>query len=287
MQKPVSKVLACYDGSVPAGAAIEVAARLLPRAQAQVTYVWSPPFASEALRRRLWHGRAGVNEFVAAIEREGEAEAHRLAAMGVALAGVQGWDAAPLVQRTYGGEGLQLAQLAEHVGADLIVAGSRGLDGARAVFGSVSDVAVHYAPCPVLVVPYPLLEADRAALGKGPVVVGWDGSSGAETAHRVAARLFPDRAVVPVFVQDGNGPAERTIAGLKKLPKAGSSVEHGRSVAAALASQARTEHAAVLAVGSLGRSALHEIVLGSVAMATLHHAYRPVLVVPHRYAADR
>jgi len=36
----------------------------------------------------------------------------------------------------------------------------------------------------------------------------------------------------------------------------------------------------MLVVGSRGRSAIREILLGSVAMATLHHAYRPVMVVP-------
>ena len=40
--------------------------------------------------------------------------------------------------------------------------------------------------------------------------------------------------------------------------------------------------AAVLVVGSRGRSALREILLGSVAMAALHHSPRPVVVVPHR-----
>jgi nucleotide-binding universal stress UspA family protein len=36
----------------------------------------------------------------------------------------------------------------------------------------------------------------------------------------------------------------------------------------------------VIVVGSRGRSARREILLGSVAMATLHRAHRPVLVVP-------
>ncbi|MBG0568682.1 universal stress protein [Actinoplanes aureus] len=286
MQVNDVKVLACYDGSVSAGVAIEVAARLLPRAHAQVAYVWAPPYGSEGLRRRLWHSIGGVNEFVDAIEREGEAEAHRLAAMGVVLAGAHGWDAAPLVQRTFGGEGVHLAQLAGETGVDLIVAGSRGLGGAKAVLGSVSDMIVHYAPCPVLIVPYPLLQAEHAALDSGPVVVGWDGSAGAEVTHRAVARLFPKRSVKPVFVPHGDVPAEHPAEGLTELPRLGVSVEHGRAVAAALAGAARDRHAALLAVGSLGHSTLREIVLGSVTLATLHHAFRPILVVPHRYTTD-
>jgi nucleotide-binding universal stress UspA family protein len=175
-------------------------------------------------------------------------------------------------------------QVAERSGADLIVVGARGLGGARAVFGSVSDVIVHYASCPVLVVPHPLLQPERAALGGGPIVVGWDGSAGSDAAFAVAAKFFPLREVVPVLVQDGVAPSGRTPAGLKKAPRTGIAVEHGRAVAAALCGRAEAEQAALLAVGSLGRSALHEIVLGSVAMAVLHHAGRPVLVVPHRGA---
>jgi nucleotide-binding universal stress UspA family protein len=54
----------------------------------------------------------------------------------------------------------------------------------------------------------------------------------------------------------------------------------GRAVAGALAKCARDRGAAVVVVGSRGRSAVEEIVLGSVAIATVHHAYRPVLVAP-------
>jgi nucleotide-binding universal stress UspA family protein len=280
------RVMLCYDGSVPAGAAIEVAARLLPHAHAQVTYVWTPPFASEPLRRRLWQGMSGVDDFVAAVEREGEAEAHRLAHAGVALAAAFGWEAEPLVRRTYGGEGFQLGELADEVDADLIVVGSRGLGGASAVLGSVSDVVVHYAPRPVLVVPHPLLQAERAVLDHGPLVLGWDGSAAAQSARQTAARLFPDRAVVPVYVKDGAQPPLRTTTGLVEVPLTDGHLERGRAVAAALGRQGRTDHAALIVVGSHGRSALREILLGSVTMATLHHAHRPVLVVPHRTAAD-
>ena len=52
-----------------------------------------------------------------------------------------------------------------------------------------------------------------------------------------------------------------------------------RGVASALVEYAREREAALLVVGSRGRSAVRQIILGSVAMATLHHAYRPVLVV--------
>jgi nucleotide-binding universal stress UspA family protein len=48
---------------------------------------------------------------------------------------------------------LEIVALAEELGADLIVMGSRGLGGVRrALIGSVSDSVVRHAHCPVLVV---------------------------------------------------------------------------------------------------------------------------------------
>jgi len=48
---------------------------------------------------------------------------------------------------------LEIVALAEELGVDLIVTGSRGLGGVRrALMGSVSDSVVRHAHCPVLVV---------------------------------------------------------------------------------------------------------------------------------------
>ena len=70
----------------------------------------------------------------------------------------------------------------------------------------------------------------------------------------------------------GRRPARRSRHGPAGTP--------GRAVADALAGYASTRSAALVVVGSRGRSATRELLLGSVAMATLHHAHRPVLVVP-------
>ena len=276
------QVLVGYDGSPAASAAIDAGARLFPHAHAWIAHLWTPPFASTSLRQRLWSGTSHVNEFVEAVEREGEREAERTAAIGVTLAGAAGWDAEPLLVRSYGGEGLLLTELAEKMDPDLVLVGSRGLGGAQAVLGSVSDMVVHYAPRPVLVVPNPLLIAEYAALENGPVVVGFDGSPGAQTALETAARLFPDRTLMVVTVDDDNstGPSHVGDRAVTRLHVHGGHGVAGRTVAGALAGCARSQSAAALVVGSRGRSAVKEILLGSVAVATLHHAYRPVLVVP-------
>ena len=284
-----ARMMVGYDGSLAAGTAIEDAHLLLPRAHAWITYLWVPPFASEPLRRRLWTGTRGVDDYVAAIEREGGAEAARLAGIGVTIARAAGWEAEALVEHSYGGGGLQLAELAEKLDVDLIVLGSRGHGGARAILGSVSDAAAHYARRPVLVIPHPLLSTERAALAGGPILVGWDGSAGARQAVHAAQDLFGVRRIVLAAVHDGEPPQPAPLG--CELVDAGSTAGHplttGRAVAEALTQLAAEQCAAAVVVGSRGRSALREIMLGSVALATLHHSPRPVVVVPHRTAFDR
>ncbi|MET8307168.1 MULTISPECIES: universal stress protein [unclassified Micromonospora] len=284
----VRRVVVGYDGSPAASSAIEAGGLLFPGAHAWIAHLWTPPFASEELRRRLWTGTRNINVYVQAVEREGGREADRLTSMGVMLAGAAGWDAEPLVCRSYGGEGLQLAEAADEKQADVLLIGSRGLGGARAVLGSVSDMAVHYSPRPVLVVPHPLLTDEHAALADGPIVVGWDSSASAEAALTTARRLFPERDVVLVSVEsDGDSDSEKSPAvaapGDQHVTtvrvRAGAGAP-GRAVADALAAVAADRKASLLVVGSRGRSAVRKILLGSVAMATLHRAHRPVLVVP-------
>ena len=87
-------VLAGYDGSPDGANAIETGARLLPDLAAQVVHLWSPPFGSAELRRRLVQGAANLDEWAQALEREGAAEAERVAGDGVALARAAGWEGA-------------------------------------------------------------------------------------------------------------------------------------------------------------------------------------------------
>ncbi len=282
---PVSVILG-YDGSPGASAAIDAGALLLPRAHAWITYLWVPPFASDEVRRRLRAIARNVNELIEMVEREGKREAQRVVTVGVTLARAAGWDAEPLLKRTWGGEGLRIAQAAEEVHADLMLVGSRGLGGTKAVLGSVADMVVHYSTRPVVVVPYPMLEDEYAALADGPVVVGWDGSAGAETAFAAATRLFPERAALLVSVDEDTGaapPADPSGAGPRDVVRLNVDRGHGfhaRGISDALIATARDHNAGVVVVGSRGRSAAREILLGSVAMGTLHHCHRPVMVVP-------
>ena len=275
-----------YDGSPAAAAAIDAGARLFPGAHGYVTYLRVPPFASEQVRKRLWAQARNIDDLIAAEDREGEREARRITAMGVTLARAAGWDAEPRLERTYAAEGTAIAQIAEKLDADVVVVAARGLGGTDAVLGSVSDMVVHYCPRPVLVVPHPLLSEEYDALAEGPAVVGWDGSEGAYAALETAERLFPARSIVAVSAEDsadvpappGSAPGGRVthvhIGRGRGRP--------ARATANAVVAAADEQGAAVVVVGSRGRSAVREIVLGSVAMGVLHNSHRPVMVVANR-----
>jgi nucleotide-binding universal stress UspA family protein len=252
-------VLIGYDGSPDAAGAIELGARLLPGHAASIAHLWAVPFAASELRPRLSRRTATVQELIDLLDRESAAEAERIADEGVILAKAAGWDAVPVLKRAYGAEGLELAALAEQLHVDALVVGSRGLTGPRAALGSVSDQAAHASRVPVIVVPRLVLTAEREAVESGPLLVGDDGSEGAARAREAAAALLTGREIATFTVEDARS---------------------GRGVADGLVRRAQVIGAAAIVVGSRGRSAVREIMLGSTAMAVLHHADRPAMVVP-------
>jgi nucleotide-binding universal stress UspA family protein len=275
------RVVMGFDGSPAAASAIEAAALLLPGAQGWITYLWGPPFTGDQVGRRLRERIGNLDELVDAVEREGKFEAQRITATGVILATAAGWEAEPLLEKTYGAEGTAIVRAAEKVDADVVIVGARGLGGSEAVLGSVSDMVVHYCPRPILVVPHPLLSTEFDSLAAGPVVVAWDGSAGAEAALAAAGRIFGHRSIVAVSVDDdAEVPAPPTGGNVTHTHVRRTGVRRARGVAAAVVAAADDHDAAVVVVGSRGRSAVREILMGSVAMGTLHLSHRPVLVVP-------
>jgi nucleotide-binding universal stress UspA family protein len=275
------RVVMGFDGSPAAASAIEAAALLLPGAHGWITYLWGPPFTGDQVGRRLRERIGNLDDLVDAVEREGKFEAQRITATGVILATAAGWEAEPLLEKTYGAEGTAIVRAAEKVDADVVIVGARGLGGSEAVLGSVSDMVVHYCPRPILVVPHPLLSTEFDSLAAGPVVVAWDGSAGAEAALAAAGRIFGHRSIVAVSVDDdAEVPAPPTGGNVTHTHVRRTGVRRARGVAAAVVAAADDHDAAVVVVGSRGRSAVREILMGSVAMGTLHLSHRPVLVVP-------
>jgi nucleotide-binding universal stress UspA family protein len=254
-------LLVGFDGSVGATGAIELGARLLPGRNARIVHLWSPRFAVSELHARVARRTGSVRELIGLLESEARAQAARVAADGVTLAQAAGWTAEPLLKQAHGGEGLELAALAEELDPEALILGSRGPSGVHAVLGSVSYQAAHASPVPVLVVPRRVLSSERDDVATAPVLVGDDGSVGAERAAAAAHDLFPERRLHRFHVSDATS---------------------GRAVADGLLHRARDLRAALIVVGSRGRPATQEILLGSGAMAVLHRADRPVMVVPAR-----
>jgi len=275
-----TRALVGFDGSIAAAAAVEAAALLLPDVHGWITYLWVPPFTGDRVGRRLREQYGNVDDLIEAVEREGAFEAQRIMAMGVGLARAAGWEAEPLLEQTYGAEGTALVQAAEKVEADVVILGSRGLGGTDAILGSVSDMVVHYCSRPVLVVPHPLLSTEFDSLAAGPVMVGWDGSAGAEAALAAAGRIFRGRDIVALSVEDGaDGPPPPAHPGVTHTHVRPTGGRRDRGVAASMAAAAADRGAAAIVVGSRGRSAAREIIVGSVAMSMLHNSHRPVMVV--------
>lgn len=282
------KIMLGFDGSQPGWTAIDVAADLIPEAHAVLAHFWSSPIVDPEVRNRLTARAKDLDELTELAEQEGAERAEKLAGEAVTRAQAAGWHAEPLARRYFGGAGFELARAAEDAEADLVVVGARGLGGVKAVLGSTSDLLVHVSTVPVLVVPQQPEDAKSDAAKAGPVLVGYDGSEGSRKALAAAASILAGRNFVVATVRDADADVvQRDTLNLEGIGDADVIVlepEGGgtRSVATALSRCADERDASVIAVGSRGRSAAREILLGSAAMGVLHKAKKPVLVVPSR-----
>jgi nucleotide-binding universal stress UspA family protein len=142
-------IVICYDGSGSAGRAIEAAATLLGPRRSIVVDVAPPITPAESV--------ATISPVVpgAAFEQLNTDDASRVAAEGVRLARATGFEAearAVLGAPTWEA----VVDVADDVGAAVIVIGSRGLNGLRETFeGSLSHAVAEHAGRPVLIVPPP------------------------------------------------------------------------------------------------------------------------------------
>src|SRR5215203_4141144 len=200
----------------------------------------------------------------------------------------------------------EILDLAEEIGAGLILMGSRGLGPIkRLLLGSVAEGVVHHAPCPVLVT-----RGGGEAWPPERVVIGDDGSEAAQGAGALAAEIgrrfgaqgllvqtYPKLLGVDVEgrefdarrVDDELRREERTLESRAKeigdaasgalRPRVGITV--GEPATALLEATGEDAERTLLAVGRRGLDATRRLRLGSVSTKVLHAAHVPVLIYPH------
>ena len=143
-------LLLCYDGSDASKRAIATAGELLDPQLAVVFHFWDSWVAEApalAALSRTVDGMATELDEIAAEQSVNVTEE------GVALAEQSGFDVAGLSERAVGPGWMGVRDAANERDCAAIVLGSRGLTGASAALGSVSNGVVHNSRRPVLVVP--------------------------------------------------------------------------------------------------------------------------------------
>lgn len=177
-------------------------------------------------------------------------------------------------------------------GASMLSIGSRGLDALdRFMLGSVSNHAIHHAPCSVLVVK----ERPRSVRR---IVLAIDGSAASEKALRFLMRQInptpdgPDREPVQVTVvhampylkyPEVKEAGKRLMQGYgEKLAKSGFQIKEALKLgkpADEILNVAKREKADLIVTGAKGLGAIGRILLGSVSTRVVQHAHCGVLVV--------
>jgi nucleotide-binding universal stress UspA family protein len=288
-----TRILAATDGSDDAALAARAAADLSSRTSSElhVVHVWpGPPFS--------------VSRHSAVVARndprEHEMKARELLGRQVSRAKVP----RGIIARKHLREGRpaeEITELAEELGVDLVIIGSRGLNAVkRLVVGSVSEGVASLAPCPVLVV-----RGGEAAWPPSRIVVGDDTSPEAKRAADLAASiggLFGAPVLlIGAYLPEGryissaaNRQVTRDIARRVEtvLETRASQLEDVSGVrpqvrvvegypAAAIQEAAEESGEPTLsAVGRRGLSAVARFALGSVSSDVLRSVTGPVLIVP-------
>jgi nucleotide-binding universal stress UspA family protein len=204
--------------------------------------------------------------------------------------------------------------LAAGESADVVVLGSRGVEGFRGLLlGSTTMHVAPYAQCPVVVVHsgleggFPFEDTEGYPGNPGQVVLGYDGSP---ASNRAAAFAFRHAAatgtgVVAVSVEAGRGePETEEIDPENATPGSDTSAFHSPVIVTAAAFPdvpvsfvagtgrpaevllAEAVGADLLVVGSRGSGGFSGLIMGSVSQKVLAHAGCPVAVLHPGISAE-
>ena len=238
-----------FDGSTGATSAVDWAAHEADLRGVGLRVVTAEPWVP------LSHGAPGAG----AVPPRGNHHADTIVAGG-RLRAAQVLDDSRLESAVIPGYA-PVALVRESGDAALVVVGHRQHGRAREyATGSVALAVAMHSRCDVVVVPpgeTVLVGPDR------PVVVGVDGSEGADRAARRAAQLASERGAVLILVQAWRGRRDD-----RRGPGGGSDALVDACSGAGL-----------LVVGSRSLGGFRRMVLGSVGRAAVHRAKVPILVV--------
>jgi nucleotide-binding universal stress UspA family protein len=155
-------ILICYDGSADARTAIEQAARLFPQARATVLTVWEP-FVEVVARSTVGFGLVPSVPDSDELDAASRKAAEQTATEGAGLATKLGISTETRACAQTTTTGRTILSVADELGSDAIVMGSRGLTGLKSLLlGSVSHEVIQHADRTVVVVPSPEVAASRA-----------------------------------------------------------------------------------------------------------------------------
>lgn len=207
-----------------------------------------------------------------------------------------------------GGVGGRLAMLATELTADLLVVGTHGRSGTdRIMLGSISHAVVHGAAMSVACIPAPaepglvrsgppskvLVATDFSEIGNAAVCLAYSVVAPAgvvQLVHVVKERGRHPTDARDIFSSAGSGAEAEVAEAQHRLQALVPRDERGQGVrsevhvlmagdpAEAICQAAERMDAAIVCVGSHGRTGIGRALLGSVAASVVHGTHRPVLL---------
>lgn len=305
-----TRVLVAVDGSESAEHAASEASRLCFRTGSEL-HVVHVTLASMA---NVWAGAEAVgwwytdDKRLKEIEERGEREGRDLLEGQVEKISGSGVE----VEQSHlkmGQVDARIAEVAEEIGAGLVMVGSRGCGAfGQAVLGSVSNSLIHHAPCSVLVVRGHEGNTRAGGLSAGTVLAGYDGSEIAQEAVQVGTELAEalnselhvgsvvDMSKIVPFAhpyaqagwdKDVKEAEEETgkllddlLASLANGEASARATPHVRAGQPAVELVALSEEldAGITVVGNRGRGGIRRALLGSVSTSVAHRSPGSVLV---------